>query len=593
MRWSTVLPLIACVVVACSDDPSGRPAPDRIFPDIGGVGTTPDAGRADTDRPSDARPQTDGGEEGDEEVTPPIDGVSPDGGGDLRDVTDGAETTDTPDVTDPNDGSDTAEPTDVSDTSDGSDGGGTRPEDYEEAEILQTGTNGLLLRGRVLVPGGVLNPGEVLVVGNVIVCVAESCRSDFRAADATWVETNGVISPGLIDAHNHIAYNFLPEWIPPDERVFDNRYQWADEPSYEDHVRPYAKYRSTNTHFCPAARWGEFRSILHGTTTVQGQSFQRACTRGLTRNADHDHDLGPNHMRTSIASPRDINDAAAQNYLDSFASGTTRFAVHMQEGVSGNNVLSEFESFAGRDPRPNRHQGVSLLGFHSVLIHSVSLTEAQLVETRDANAKIVWSPSSNLVLYGETAPIARMVELGITIGLGPDWTPSGEDHMLAELRFARDYVEAASIRNITDELLWQMATVDGAEVVGLEEQVGRLEVGYVADITVFRDYGSSRAFDEVIEARSDDVRLVLIDGQAYYGDATLSTLGRNALCEPFNACGTEKFFCARDSAAGEYGLLTVSQIRQRLIDILEGNGYPADEQYGRGDELFELVDCSE
>lgn len=621
MRASSVLLLLVSSVIlgACSGEASdgGRdrvfvdistgdatddagPRPDGGGPDAGAdtitsadseTGPDPDdAGRDGTDEDGDVAPDGDGGESPDA-----ADGsdVVPDDADTPEDtLTDAGDTEDdVTDTDDPSDGSSDAGDTDAGDT--GDDGGPRPDEPLGEAEIVQTGTSGLLLRGRVLTPQGILSPGEVLVVGNVIVCVAESCTSDFRAANATWIETRGVISPGLIDAHNHLAYNFLDEWIPPDERLYENRYQWSDEPSYEAWVQPYAKYRSTNTHFCPAARWGEFRSIIHGTTTVQGQSFQRVCTRGLTRNADHDHGFGATHMRTSIASPRDITDAQAQNYIDSFNSGITRFAVHMQEGIAGNNVLSEFDSFAGRDPRNNRHRGVSLLGFHSVLIHSVSLTDEQLVETRDANAKIVWSPSSNFALYGVTAPIARMVELGITIGLGPDWTPSGEDHMLGELRYARDFIEAETITNITDELLWRMATVDGADVVGLEDFVGRIEVGYIADLVVFRDYGATDPVQEVIEARADDVRLVLIDGQAYYGDATLSTLGRNALCEPFNACGTPKFFCARDTAAGEFGELTVAQIRGRLFDILEGNGYPPDEQYGRGDDLLELVDCRE
>ena len=79
----------------------------------------------------------------------------------------------------------------------------------------------------------------------------------------------------------------------------------------------------------------------------------------------------------------------------------------------------------------------------------MDLTTAQLMEVVDTGAHVVWSPSSNMVLYGETAPIAEMLSLGIPVGLGPDWTVSGEDEMLSEMRFAYEYGQAESIDALT------------------------------------------------------------------------------------------------------------------------------------------------
>ena len=58
--------------------------------------------------------------------------------------------------------------------------------------------------------------GEVLIVGDTIACVAPSCAGDPAAADATVVETNGIIFPGLIDTHNHILFDIFDEtdWAP-------------------------------------------------------------------------------------------------------------------------------------------------------------------------------------------------------------------------------------------------------------------------------------------------------------------------------------------------------------------------------------------
>ncbi len=468
-----------------------------------------------------------------------------------------------------------------------------------EAEILQQGTSGYLLRGAVLTPEGVLDPGEVLVVGNTIACVAQDCTEETGASDATWIDTRGVISPGLIDAHNHLAYNFLEEWIPNPVEVYGNRYQWSEDPSYEDHVRPYAAHRSSSSHFCPGSRWGEMRSLIHATTTMQGQSFERTCTQGSVRNADHSHHLQHDHMRTTIGSVRDINDEAAQSLLNSFNNPdepTTRYAVHMAEGYEGNNIENEFESFAGRDTRNNRHSGISLLeGGRAMLIHSVPLSDEQLQEAMDNDAKIVWSPSSNIVLYARTAPIERMMELGMTIGLGPDWTVSGEANMLAELRFAHNYGEESNIDALTPQRLWEMATAGSANAVGLQDYIGLLEEGMTADIAVFARIDGTTPYENVLASRSNHVRLVIIDGEGHYGDANLQeATARNVECEPMDVCGVSKYICVDDPGLDDqYAQMNMAELEQTLVNILEGTGFPDDEQYGRGNELLPLVDCNE
>jgi cytosine/adenosine deaminase-related metal-dependent hydrolase len=462
--------------------------------------------------------------------------------------------------------------------------------------VVRTGTAGLLLRGTVLTPTGPLD-GEVLVVGNQITCVAADCSSASGASAATVIATNGVISPGLIDAHNHTAYNWLGEWVPP--MLYTDRYMWAADRSYEDHIRPYAAMRSAGDVYCPSNKWGELRSIIHGTTTVQGQSFEQSCANVLARNADHYHGLGHDHMATNIASPRDIDDATATSLVRSFTAAsnpTTRYAVHMAEGVSGAALLSEFDSFAGRDTRPNRHMGISLLagpGYSGVglLIHAIPLTLPQLMEVADTDAKVVWSPSSNIVLYGATANIAEWLSLGLTIGIGPDWTPSGEDDLLGELRFALDYGRTAAIAGITPRRVWEMATSDGAEVVGLGRSIGRLEVGYRADIAVFGRVGPD-PYLAVAESRSPDVRLVLIDGRGYYGDAALEmATSVNGMCDAFDACGVAKYLCVREvprttpsGTTPSRNDVSLDDLRGQLLAILAG--------YGRSDLLELANDCA-
>lgn len=467
--------------------------------------------------------------------------------------------------------------------------------------VVRVGTSGLLLRGTVLTPTGVLDPGEVLIAGNTITCVAADCTTG-APATATIIDTHATISPGLIDGHNHLTYDFLGEWVAP--HLYNNRYEWRGDPSYSAWVDPEGDSDNNGTQDtgaqCPGAKWGELRSIIHGTTTVQGQAPSSSCLDRLARNADTFTGLGADIARTTISGPCESGFPTRASLIGSFTattSPTTRFYVHMGEGYANagsamrTNPLREFDCYDGTDA--TYYTGMSLLEDASgmpygtaVFIHAMPLTPAQLDRTYAQHAHVVWSPSSNIVLYGQTADIAGMLSRGIVVGLGPDWTPSGSDEMLSEMRFAQQYASDHTISALTAEQIWRMSTVDGADVVGLS-QIGTIAVGQRADISVF-GRTSSDPYQAVIDSRAADVRLVLIDGVGYYGDESLrATTAVNTFCEALDACGSAKYICAANTPGSMTGTSryteTVADIRGQLMTILGA--------YGRTD-LQELVDCS-
>src|SRR6266545_3633209 len=66
-----------------------------------------------------------------------------------------------------------------------------------------------VLKGKIVTPDQILD-GEVVIDGDRITCVAADCDDPTNATIFTI--TNAYIFPGFIDAHNHVAYNFLPKW---------------------------------------------------------------------------------------------------------------------------------------------------------------------------------------------------------------------------------------------------------------------------------------------------------------------------------------------------------------------------------------------
>jgi 5-methylthioadenosine/S-adenosylhomocysteine deaminase len=92
------------------------------------------------------------------------------------------------------------------------------------------------------------------------------------------------------------------------------------------------------------------------------------------------------------------------------------FYLHLAEGQADNQrSQNEFGRLV------DTYQGLTSA---TVLIHGTALTRQQLGQVKDAGAKLVWSPQSNLRLYGQTTLAADAVQLGIPLGLGANWLPA-------------------------------------------------------------------------------------------------------------------------------------------------------------------------
>ena len=71
---------------------------------------------------------------------------------------------------------------------------------------------------------------------------------------------------------------------------------------------------------------------------------------------------------------------------------------------------------------------------------------------------LIWSPRSNLELYGSTADVAAAKAAHVQMALSPDWSPTGSDGLLAELNYAAAWNDTQTPHPFTDRELFAMAT---------------------------------------------------------------------------------------------------------------------------------------
>jgi len=439
----------------------------------------------------------------------------------------------------------------------------------DACELTGSGSK-LLVRGDILTADKVIENGSVLIGANgVIECVGCDC-----SAEGAQVITcpNAVVSPALINAHEHIGYaNARPDsWGA--ER-FDHRNDWRKN-----------KNGHTNHNGDPTSNnlVGEMRMIMGGSVTLFGSVGGAGDLDGLMRNVDSsglDEGLNLGTNKNPVYDTFPLGDSSGKqialgggcsgykpsNKAKSFiADYGCPYGPHVAEGINSY-ALNELYCVSGQDK-----DGIDLFNEKAAFIHGVGATPEYISMMAEKGVKLIWSPRSNISLYGDTAQVTTYDRLGVTIGMGTDWIYSGSMNMLRELQCI-DYLNKNHYGSyFSDKKIWMMATINNAIALGVENKLGDLKVGLLGDIAVFRTTEDKQDYRAVIDAAAQDVLLVTRGRLVLYGDANLVA---DSTCESEDVCGSAKKICAKASASS----MTYAKIKEVAKYDLFSCGVPEDE----------------
>ena len=146
------------------------------------------------------------------------------------------------------------------------------------------------------------------------------------------------------------------------------------------------------------------------------------------------------------------------------------------------------------------------------LVHGVAADRQDFAVMREVDVTLVWSPRSNLALYGETVDLEGALESGVRVALSTDWSPSGSYTMREEVTCAQRVAWDARVA-LSYEELWRMSTVHGAYALGLEDVFGMAKPGQWADLILVRHTGGD-PYERVLTATDQEILATWIDGRA-------------------------------------------------------------------------------
>ena len=374
---------------------------------------------------------------------------------------------------------------------------------------LLTGTDGAQF-GAVLISGG-----------RIVELVAEDGIEAAAASAAVFDCGRNYVSPGLINPHEHTRYSF--QMLSGRDRdklpVYAHRDEWIPESGFGDGADK-IRYKD-GTDDAKTLFWIELRHLLAGTTLIAGSG----AVRGLAKNVgsrqrpvyEYAADMrtfpfGPDAMQR-IRQLRSFPDPGAEAFRPEVTGDLPARAPYVPHVAEGTDLVARLE---GRFFLDYVATHKSLRRFS--LIHGVGLDSGDIARLGDLDVTLIWSPRSNVALYGETADIGALLRENVRVAIGTDWSISGSYNMLEELRCAAELHGSGSgspVLSSTD--LWQMATGNGAYALGLEAVTGELEAGLAADIMVFRKQ-SGDPFDDLLRATAAEVVATFVDGRLRSGN---------------------------------------------------------------------------
>lgn len=418
----------------------------------------------------------------------------------------------------------------------------------------------------------IINDGAIVIQNKRIAAIDKTSILQAHYPDEEVIDVQGkLILPGLIDTHVHVAQALirgcaddmaLIQWLC--ERVWVLQGNFTHDDGYVSARLCIAEMlRSGTTTFLEsmlAHRYG-----FDGIARAVQESGIRACLAGIVMDigtyATQSNSMHPGLIESRETSllgvldmhskwegaaderihvwfgPRTPGGVTSELYREMTALARQRnmgITMHLAEVEADKAYLNEKFGLTPVDYA----ESVGLLGPRSVLVHMVWLTPQEIDKLAATGTTVSHNPSSNSKLASGVCKVPLMLERGVNVALGCDGGPSNNDYdMIREMKLAAIIHKAVTLDPliVPAETVLEMATINGAKALGLEHEIGSLEVGKKADLIVIdlerlhTTPSMNPVSTLVYAATSGEVDTVMVDGKIVVAQGQLLSMNEHEI----------------------------------------------------------------
>lgn len=302
------------------------------------------------------------------------------------------------------------------------------------------------------------------------------------AGKSSQIDLDGyMVVPGLINAHDHLELNHFPR--TRFREVYPNAHLWGEDVSAHLEQSPFRELRALPLR--DRCFIGGLKNLLCGVTTVVHHNplHRTLKSRGF-----------PVQVLRRYGWAHSLHFEAAERIQRSYRPDRP-WMIHLAEGTD-----------AVAAAELGQLDALGVLSTNTILIHGVGLTSADTELAIARGASLVWCPSSNNYLLGQTADVRPWMG---RVALGSDSRLTADGDLLDELRAAHNTGQLEA------RALFDLVTVNPRRMFGLAD-VGNLRPGMWADLVVLPR--TNDPYTSLINARRADLALVMRRGKIMFGD---------------------------------------------------------------------------
>lgn len=412
----------------------------------------------------------------------------------------------------------------------------------------------------------ILAKGSVVVDGDKIIDIGNDKEISKKYISNQMIDANGmVILPGFINSHTHAIHNLLRGGLSQDRNLYDwlinvlypglNQYSGSDA-AIAAKLYCIESIRSGITTTIDNADWGMVDELAENTI----ETYKKYGVRASYARMFSDKDPGSESSLFKALERKEPTVVHAPSYIEETSKAISSIERLMKkyngsaEGrvnvwpspgivhfVTSEGMLKALHLAEDYDVMVSTHlsespddamidgisttQYLSYIGYLNKRLlagHCVWVDDRDIRLLKKYDVKVSHLVVSNQYLASGIAPIAKMINCGVTVGIGTDDCNCNDSvNMISDMKHVAllQKVKNLDAGAMTSEKVLEMATIDGARAVGLEDKVGSIELGKKADIIIINmQYPHLKPTHQVpstlvYQANGSEVDTTIIDGR--------------------------------------------------------------------------------
>jgi cytosine/adenosine deaminase-related metal-dependent hydrolase len=152
-----------------------------------------------------------------------------------------------------------------------------------------------------------------------------------------------------------------------------------------------------------------------------------------------------------------------------------------------------------------------------LLVHCIGFSDADITKVAKAGASVSWCGFSNKFMFNVTCKIRKFLRAGVNVTIGTDSSATGSYNLLAEIKYDRELYRDMYGEDLPAKTIFEMITQNAARAFWMDDRIGTLEEGKLADVLVLKG-NKDDPYENLVAASMEDIQLLVLEGAPVYGE---------------------------------------------------------------------------